>query len=107
MRLKLEGKRLPDRENIPKPLGSVPDFFDSRAMWPYCPTIGLIRDQSDCGSCWAFGATEAISDRICISTNGKVIRNISALDLMGCCTACLFNQNGYRNRLFNFVIYLL
>jgi len=31
-----------------------------------------MRDQSACGSFWTFGAAEAISDRICIATAGKL-----------------------------------
>lgn len=31
---------------------TLPDSFDSRIQWPNCPTIGEIRDQGSCGSCW-------------------------------------------------------
>jgi cathepsin B len=64
----------------------IPDTFDARTQWPKCTSIGEIRDQSNCGSCWAVAAAEAISDRICISTDEIV--DISALDLMSCCRAC-------------------
>lgn len=29
-----------------------PKNFDARKHWPNCPTIGEIRDQGACGSCW-------------------------------------------------------
>lgn len=52
----------------PKLFGSIsedlPTEFDSRLQWPNCPTIREIRDQGGCGSCWAFGAVEAMSDRV-------------------------------------------
>ena len=48
----------------------IPDRFDARERWPNCPSVGRIRDQSTCGSCWAFGAVEAISDRLCIASEG-------------------------------------
>ena len=53
-------------------LESIPDSFDSRTNWPDCPSIGNIRDQGECGSCWAFGAAEAMSDRICIHSNNQI-----------------------------------
>jgi len=42
----------------------IPDAFDSREGFPGC--IHPIRDQQKCGSCWAFSASEALSDRFCI-----------------------------------------
>lgn len=59
--------KLPQKEVIP--IEGIPDTFDARTAWPNCESIKEIRDQSDCGSCWAFGAVEAMSDRICIHSN--------------------------------------
>ncbi|KAG0444881.1 hypothetical protein HPB47_013273 [Ixodes persulcatus] len=69
-------------EEIPDDL---PESFDAREKWSHRDSIHLIRDQSGCGSCWAFGATEAMSDRVCIHSNGKIQVNISAEDLLDCC----------------------
>jgi len=46
-----------------------------------------IRDQSSCGSCWAFGAVEAMSDRYCIFMKLTNL-SISAQDLNSCCDSC-------------------
>ncbi|KAF8383172.1 cpr-5 [Pristionchus pacificus] len=64
---------------------SLPTSFDSREQWPMCSGIGAIRDQSDCGSCWAFGAAEAMSDRVCIASKGTKTPTLSADDLLSCC----------------------
>jgi cathepsin B len=46
--------------------------------------IGDIRDQSNCGCCWAFGAAEAASGRMCIATQGKISVPLSAQDVCFC-----------------------
>ncbi|XP_051868693.1 cathepsin B [Pristis pectinata] len=80
----LNGPRLPLRsQNVA--VMKLPRSFDSREQWPHCPTIKEIRDQGSCGSCWAFGAVEAMSDRICIHSKGQVSVEISAEDLLTCC----------------------
>ncbi|XP_057678185.1 cathepsin Bb [Corythoichthys intestinalis] len=71
---------LPDKQ--------LPESFDARQQWPKCPTIQQIRDQGSCGSCWAFGAAEAISDRLCIHSGGEISVEISAEDLLSCCDEC-------------------
>jgi len=71
----------------PKDLTSIeiPDDFDSETNWPECGhVIGDIRDQSNCGCCWAFAAASAASDRLCISSKGSVVVPISANDVCFC-----------------------
>jgi len=65
-------------------LSALPDTFDPRDKWPDCPTLLNIRDQSACGSCWAFGAAEAISDRYCTMGIGKNV-TVSSGDIGFCC----------------------
>lgn len=76
---------------------TVPDSFDSRTQWPQCASIKSIRDQSSCGSCWAFGAAEAMTDRICIASQGKEQFTISADDVLSCCGMVCGNgcEGGY------------
>eukprot|EP00053_Salpingoeca_punica_P016713 m.158796 g.158796 ORF g.158796 m.158796 type:complete len:367 (-) comp17028_c4_seq3:284-1384(-) len=65
---------------------SLPSDYDTRIVWgDICPSTKEVRDQSACGSCWAFGAVEAMTDRICIHTNGSQQTHISAQDLVTCC----------------------
>jgi len=47
-----------------------PVSFDARQVWPNC--VHPIRDQGQCGSCWAFAGSETLSDRMCIASNGSV-----------------------------------
>jgi len=71
---------------------TIPDEFDVRTNWPACSSItGRIRDQSNCGSCWAFGSTEAFNDRYCIAT-GK-LDVFSPEDTNACCSGlqCSFS----------------
>jgi len=73
----------------------IPTSFDARKQWgSMCPTVNEVRDQAACGSCWAFGAVEAISDRICIATNGTQTPHISAEDMLSCCALCGNGCNG-------------
>ncbi len=78
---------LPPAKDI-EPANSIPDSFDARTAWPKCNSIGHIRDQGPCGSCWAFGAVEAMSDRICISSGQTNQLELSAQDMVSCCDSC-------------------
>ncbi|BAT86173.1 hypothetical protein VIGAN_04379900 [Vigna angularis var. angularis] len=88
-------KRLLGAKQTPKNvLGSVPVIshpkslklpvnFDARTAWSQCSTIGRILDQGHCGSCWAFGAVESLSDRFCIHFDVNI--SLSVNDLLACC----------------------
>jgi cathepsin B len=73
---------------------NIPDNFDSREAWPNCDSIKEVRDQANCGSCWAFGAVEAMSDRICIASGQKQQVRLSAQDMVTCCGSCGMGCDG-------------
>ncbi|KAK0040433.1 cathepsin B [Biomphalaria pfeifferi] len=75
-----------------QPRNDLPDNFDPRTKWPDCASLNEIRDQANCGSCWAFGSAEAMTDRICISGKGNI--HISAEDINDCCKSCGMGCNG-------------
>merc|ERR1712178_403918 len=64
----------------------LPEDFDWRteARGEHCPSLSEIRDQANCGSCWAFGSVEAMTDRTCISSNGTKVVHLSAQDVTSC-----------------------
>lgn len=108
---KADGHKLPLKVHNVN-IKDVPESFDSREAWPECASIiGDIRDQASCGSCWvelnkfllknnnnkkiqAFGAVEAMSDRICIHSNATIKVSISSEDLNTCCYECGDGCNG-------------
>ena len=61
---------------------ALPESFDSRTQWPGC--IHPIRNQEQCGSCWAFSSSEVLSDRFCIASKGAVNVVLSPQDLVSC-----------------------
>jgi cathepsin B len=73
---------------------ALPDNFDARTQWPNCASLKEVRDQGSCGSCWAFGAVEAMTDRVCIASSGAKNFHISAEDLVACCDECGFGCDG-------------
>jgi len=62
--------------------GDLPTEFDSATKWPQCSVIANVRDQSTCGSCWAFASTASFESRRCIATG--VDRKFSTEDTAFC-----------------------
>lgn len=75
-------KTVPAGAKKPAKVGAVPANFDGRDKWGTC--IHPIRDQLHCGSCWAFAASEMITDRFCIDSNKKVDVVLSPQDMVSC-----------------------
>jgi cathepsin B len=69
-------------ENIDDSVGA-PDNYDPRTG-PKANCYSKIRDQGQCGSCWAFAAATTLTDRLCLLKNTNVI--LSPQDLVSCDT---------------------
>ena len=94
---------LPEKTTFKTPNEDLPESYDLRDIYPQCETVKEIRDQSRCGACWAFGATETMSDRICIHSKGQLQTRVSALHLLSCCKNCGHGCfGGYNSFAFNF-----
>ena len=76
-------------------LAALPPNFDARTKWPNY--THAIRNQQSCGSCWAFGAAEALSDRFAIASAGKVNIVLSVEELVSCDRSNMGCQGGYLN----------
>nr|CDJ87125.1 Peptidase C1A domain containing protein [Haemonchus contortus] len=72
----------------------IPESFDARTKWPNCTSIEHIRDQANCGSCWAVSTASVLSDRICIASKQKKQVHISSIDFVSCCDTCGFGCEG-------------
>ncbi|CAD5229842.1 unnamed protein product [Bursaphelenchus xylophilus] len=82
LRMRTAKKRTRDHYDLTV---KIPENFDAAENWPECAdVINNIRDQSNCGSCWAVAAAGVISDRICISTKGKYKVSISSIATASC-----------------------
>jgi len=87
------GPKLPLKPAEPDSvIAGLPTSFSAITNWPGCPSISHIRDQSACGSCWAFGAVEAMSDRSCIFLKKNL--SLSAGGMAFCCDSCGDGCNG-------------
>jgi len=81
-----EGYMEPEFERKNFAATAIPDAFDVRTGFPACAAItGRVRDQSNCGSCWAFSSTESFNDRYCIKT-GDAKTIFSPEDTVSCCS---------------------
>uniref|UniRef100_A0A5S6QAW7 Pept_C1 domain-containing protein n=1 Tax=Trichuris muris TaxID=70415 RepID=A0A5S6QAW7_TRIMR len=72
----------------------LPPNFDARIQWPYCKYIGMIRNQANCGSCWAVSSASVITDRHCIASDGFEQPYISDEQLLSCCQSCGYGCHG-------------
>ena len=74
--------RLKQTAGLDDPYADLPEEFSWREQMPQC--LGVIEDQGDCGSCWAFTSAGLLSDRFCIHTNGGVNVRLSPQEMVNC-----------------------
>ncbi|KXJ22227.1 cathepsin B [Exaiptasia diaphana] len=94
------------RDNPPpvhrvQPADNIPTNFDAREQWP--GSIHPIRNQGACGSCWAFGASETLSDRFAIASQNKINVVLSAQQLVDCNTKNTGCKGGWPIQAWNYM----
>lgn len=90
-------------QNVPEKRASnvnVPEKFHVYEQWPKCKKE--VRDQARCGSCWAFAASEVLSDRFCIK--GKDAGVLSPQHLVSCDKSDYGCQGGYLDKSWAFLV---
>jgi len=81
---------------------TLPDNFDGRQAFGAC--VHPVRNQMKCGSCWAFSASEALSDRFCIATKGAVDVVLSPQTLVSCDSGNMGCQGGYLDKAWEYLV---
>ncbi len=89
----------------PPPLASIPDSVDWRSSGKVPP----IKDQGQCGSCWAFSAVGAMESVQAIANNfswPQTGENIgySEMEVVACTPDCLGCQGGWPRSAYNFIV---
>jgi cathepsin B len=104
----LLGARFDDPEPLPKKwnfigANNLPDTFDARENWPKCKDhISFIRDQSNCGSCWAVSSAEVFGDRTCIKSDGSIQPYLSDEDVLECTQLSMGCDGGWIGQAFKY-----
>jgi cathepsin B len=80
---------------------NLPDEFNSYEAWP--KYMHPIRDQMHCGSCWAFAASEVLSDRFALASKGKVNHVLSPEDMVSCDKSDEGCNGGYLDHAWNYL----
>jgi len=94
---KPRGGKYPVKHFVPK---DVPEHWDWREQGN---CVHKIRDQANCGSCYAFGASEAVSDKFCIATKGQIDEVMSPQWIVSCDKQELGCSGGYPTRVWDFM----
>merc|ERR1719272_560565 len=73
------------------PTAPVAEFTNIRSPksidWALTDAISAVKNQGQCGSCWAFSATEATESQLTLSTGGKYRVDLSPQQVTSCTPA--------------------
>ena len=81
---------------------SVPESFDTRIQWPSC-VLPVGNQQKTCGSSYAFAATGAAAERICIASKDHKLTQLSVQELLSCDASNQGCKGGYINTALDYI----
>lgn len=91
------------KTGLKKPQGFVPTApvkkfgqrrNPSNVDWRFTDAVTSIKNQGQCGSCWAFSATEAIESQLSLTSGGKYNLELSPQQVASCTPAPAQGCNG-------------
>jgi C1A family cysteine protease len=107
------------KKGLRKPKDFVPTApvleFDAKARrspkgidWRYTEAVTAIKNQGQCGSCWAFSATEAVESQLILSTGGKLAIDLSPQQVTSCTPStgtygCLGCEGGFTEGAYDYL----
>jgi len=76
--------------------------------WRFTKAVTPVKNQGQCGSCWAFSATEAIESQMILSTGGKYDFTLSPQQIASCAPStgtygCLGCNGGFTEGAYEYV----
>lgn len=76
--------------------------------WRQTEAVTAIKNQGQCGSCWAFSATEAIESQMILGTGGKFAIDLSPQQIASCAPStgtygCLGCEGGFTEGAYEYV----
>jgi hypothetical protein len=69
-----------------RPTGNIRGSWPDSVNWVTAGRVGEVRDQEQCGSCWAFAAIATMESAKAIQENTTVVENLSEQMLVDCDT---------------------
>jgi hypothetical protein len=76
--------------------------------WRYTEAVTAIKNQGQCGSCWAFSATEAVESQMILGTGGKLAISLSPQQVTSCTPnsgkyGCLGCEGGFTEGAYDYL----
>jgi len=86
-----------ERHTTPTKVG-YPDSYD----WRTQGVVNPIKDQAQCGSCWAFSAIQAIESAWAIAHG--TLYSLSESNIVDCCTSCFGCDGGWSYAAIDYIV---